>query len=363
MIPLVAESGSCPAGDKCPFTIPIQGQIKYLKEQIAEREFKAKSEKELFDLWEIKGKTIVIPSSTDRVSDYDKLQSYKQAIKDLSKAKELVIQYETLQQTVESIHNRSLNLNNQKLELNKELITIDTDIKIKRDLLEAIDVNKLNIALSTVRIHIQELRKKIEEYAIGTAMAVKARDAISIDCTKVDAIKALIDKGQEEVSRAYLLKTALGSSGIKAVVIDYLVPQLEDRINTVLGQMSDFKIRLDTQRAKMDDEGVTEGLFITVVNDRKEELSFDNYSGGEKVKITIAISEALASLMNQIGFRIMDENIVSLDKESTEGFVEVLTKLQDKFPQLIVISHLQEVKDMFENKVEIIKVNGVSQIK
>jgi len=57
--------------------------------------------------------------------------------------------------------------------------------------------------------------------------------------------------------------------------------------------------------------------------------------------------------MNQIGFRIMDENIVSLDKESTEGFVSVLNRLQDKFPQLIVISHLQEVKDIFEKRLKL----------
>ena len=103
-------------------------------------------------------------------------------------------------------------------------------------------------------------------------------------------------------------------------------------------------------------------MFITVINDRKEELPFNSYSGGEKVKITIAISEALASLMNQIGFRIMDENIVSLDKESTEGFVIVLEKLQQKFPQLLVISHLQEVKDIFEKKITVVKVNGTSKI-
>jgi DNA repair exonuclease SbcCD ATPase subunit len=58
----------------------------------------------------------------------------------------------------------------------------------------------------------------------------------------------------------------------------------------------------------------------------------------------------------------MDENIISLDKESTEGFVIVLEKLQERFPQLLVISHLQEVKDMFEKRIEIIKVNGISKI-
>jgi len=107
---------------------------------------------------------------------------------------------------------------------------------------------------------------------------------------------------------------------------------------------------------------VKEGLFITIKNDLGEEMPFELYSGGEKVKITIAISEALASLMTSVGFRIMDENIVSLDKESTEGFTAVLKKLQEKFPQLLIISHLQEVKDMFEKRVEIIKVNGVSKV-
>jgi len=136
---------------------------------------------------------------------------------------------------------------------------------------------------------------------------------------------------------------------------------LEERINIVLKQMSDFRIRLDTQKALADEEGVKEGLFITVINDHGEELPFQSYSGGEKVKITVAISEALASLMNQVGFRIMDENIVSLDRESTEGFVKVLTKLQDKFPQLFVISHLQEVKDIFEKKITINKLNGISK--
>ena len=126
--------------------------------------------------------------------------------------------------------------------------------------------------------------------------------------------------------------------------------------------MSDFRIRLATQKEKADEEGVKEGLFITVINDRKEELAFTNYSGGEKVKITVAISEALASLMNTVGFRIMDENIVSLDSESTEGFVDVLLKLQEKFPQLLIISHLQEIKDIFEKQILITKVNGVSRI-
>jgi exonuclease SbcC len=194
------------------------------------------------------------------------------------------------------------------------------------------------------------------------SLAQSAEVTIKEANNRLVALKKGMVEAKDQTESLELLKEAFSPRGVKAVIIDYLVPQLEERINGVLSQMSDFRIRLDTQKATVDDEGVKEGLFITVLNDSKEELPFASYSGGEKVKITVAISEALASLMSGVGFRLMDENIVSLDKESTEGFVEVLERLQEKFPQLMIISHLQEVKDMFESKITVVKVNGISKI-
>jgi len=225
------------------------------------------------------------------------------------------------------------------------------------------DINKINAELSTIRLEKSELQKRQDNATYWIKMGLRATSDIKDATALYMSLKNGIQKAIEEKESLELLKEALSPRGVKAVVIDYIVPQLEERINGVLGQMSDFKIRLDTQKATADEEGVKEGLFITVINDKQEELPFGSYSGGEKVKITVAISEALASLMNQIGFRIMDENIVSLDSESTEGFVDVLERLQEKFPQLMVISHLPEVKDIFEKKITIIKTNGVSHIK
>ena len=125
--------------------------------------------------------------------------------------------------------------------------------------------------------------------------------------------------------------------------------------------MSDFRISLNTQKVKADGDGVTEGLFITIINDLGEELPYESYSGGEKLKITVAISEALASLQ-KCGFRILDEAVVGLDKDSTESFVSVLAKLQENFNQVLCISHIQEVKDMFTDNLNIIKDGGISKI-
>jgi len=57
---------------------------------------------------------------------------------------------------------------------------------------------------------------------------------------------------------------------------------------------------------------------------------------------------------------VLDELFIGLDEESTEKFVEVMTTLQERFNQLICISHLRNIKDMFDETLMITKVNGVS---
>ena len=76
----------------------------------------------------------------------------------------------------------------------------------------------------------------------------------------------------------------------------------------------------------------------------------------------MAISEGLASLMSSTGFRVLDECVTALDQDSLQGFIEVVMKLQEKFPQLLMISHLQDIKDLFEYRVMVIKTKGISKI-
>lgn len=164
---------------------------------------------------------------------------------------------------------------------------------------------------------------------------------------------------EHDVSKLKLLKAAFGSTGIRSVVIDYLLPSLEDKINVILAQMSDFRVRLDTQQGKADGEGNKEGLFITIINEMGQEMDFNLYSGGEKLKLVVSISEALATLQ-KVGWRMFDETFIGLDPDSTESFVSVLDTLLSRYPQVLCISHLQQIKDSFEDRIIITKHNGVS---
>jgi DNA repair exonuclease SbcCD ATPase subunit len=105
-----------------------------------------------------------------------------------------------------------------------------------------------------------------------------------------------------------------------------------------------------------------EGLFIVVINGRGESYDLASYSGGEKTKINIAISEGLASLQ-KIGFRILDEAIVALDTFSADSFCEIMKVSLSKNGQIIIISHLPQIKELFTSSVEIVKRDGISTIK
>ena len=213
-------------------------------------------------------------------------------------------------------------------DLNSNLATMKNDL-----LLLKVDVtNKLN-----AKRKVEEVTKSIAELETGN------KDII------------------EELESLQLLKEAFSPRGVKAIVVDYVIPRLEDKINEILGKLSDFSVRLDTQRSGVKGDTTIEGLFITIVNELGEEFDYNNYSGGEKLKITVAITEALAEIQ-QISFRILDELFVGLDEDSTESFASVMETLNNRFSQMICVTHLRNIKEMFPEKITMTKVHGTTKI-
>lgn len=174
-----------------------------------------------------------------------------------------------------------------------------------------------------------------------------------------------VEKGAKDAETLlvalYAIKEAFSNNGIKSMIVDWLIPRLEDRINEILSKLSDFRIHMDTQKMSVSGESTIEGLYIDIINEKGEMFNFENFSGGEKIKVCAAIFEGLASFQSY-AFRVLDESIVSLDNESTSQFISVLKNVQKNISQLIVISHIQEVKDYFSDKINIAKINGNSKI-
>ena len=357
LLPLANNLGKCPAGDSCPFIIPIKNQITFLESQIKEKIEKEVRSQGEFKEWQDEFLKLPIPEEVvvGRVTELSDIVSEaamaEHALAAYESTKEKTKVYKTNIDTLEALNNQD---QTKILAITQAIDTLLKSFSPDQQL-------ELNRLLSNQTTRLTILENELENSIRLLTMSQGYLSEIDNLKKTKEQLSSILDMTSKKIGALSAIKDAFGPYGIKAVIVDYIVPQLEEKINTVLSKMSDFRISLNTQKVKADGDGVTEGLFITIINDLGEELPYESYSGGEKLKITVAISEALASLQ-KCGFRILDEAVVGLDKDSTESFVSVLAKLQENFNQVLCISHIQEVKDMFTDNLNIIKDGGISKI-
>ena len=251
-------------------------------------------------------------------------------------------------------------------EVSTRLKTYEAEIaKLTKELGESEDLSaqerNINMEMDQLMAKKNLLTMEINDTTANLTLALEASRKIERYKEDIDELSKSEEKIENEVDALETIKEALGPNGIRAIVIDLIIPQLEDKINNILSKLSEFRVKLDTQKSGVGDKVVLEGLFINIINDQGELFEFESYSGGERLKIIVAISEALSEVQ-KIGFRILDELFIGLDEESTEKFALVMTSLQEKFKQMICISHLRGIKDLFDEKVTVTKINGDSKI-
>ena len=334
----------CPSGDQCPYYSNSIKTIQLLEIQLAKNQKQQTEARAKYKDWEAQ-EIILKPRSEMNVYD-EEINKLRTFFSDIVILSEVEGEMQKLEDNIQSF-NKPID------EYAKQIEAFGTFSETEMN----------NIANGLIELNQEKdgIQDKISS-AIYTLKGIEQNEM------KQQEIKAQIEqlKGQrpqllEKKRKVALIKDAFGSKGVETVVLDYLLPKLEDQINIVLAKLSDFRIRLDTQRKSADGDSVIEGLYITIINETNEEMAYENYSGGEKLKITVAISEALAS-MQKVGFRLFDETFLGLDENSTESFAKILAILQGKFQQILCISHLPQIKDLFDIKLLVTKAKGISQV-
>jgi exonuclease SbcC len=59
---------------------------------------------------------------------------------------------------------------------------------------------------------------------------------------------------------------------------------------------------------------------------------------------------------------IIDEGFGTQDREGIFRFIECIEKITNEFEKILVITHMNELKDYFETHLRVVKENGISKI-
>ena len=86
------------------------------------------------------------------------------------------------------------------------------------------------------------------------------------------------------------------------------------------------------------------------------------FSGGEAFRINFAVRIALSKLLArragaQLQTLIIDEGFGTQDAQGRERLVQAIRSIQDDFEKILVITHLDELKDEFTSRIDVVKTS------
>ncbi|MCB8926347.1 MAG: SMC family ATPase [Ardenticatenaceae bacterium] len=172
----------------------------------------------------------------------------------------------------------------------------------------------------------------------------------------------------QQIQRLKLLEKACGKSGVQALLIEQALPEIEERANELLDRLTggEMRVSFETQRKLKSRDALAETLDIHI-RDNAGERPYDNYSGGEQFRVNFAIRLALSQLLaKRAGARlqtlVIDEGFGSQDPNGRQRLIEAINTIQDDFQRILVITHIDELRDAFPNRIEVSKTAVGSQI-
>ncbi len=162
------------------------------------------------------------------------------------------------------------------------------------------------------------------------------------------------------------LTKAFGKKGVQAMLIETAIPELEREANRLLSRITDNQMHVTFDMQRSTKKGDTVETLEIKIADALGTRAYDSFSGGEATRINFAIRIALSRLLSRragasLETLVIDEGMSALDADGRERFIEAITSIQHDFQRILVITHLDELKERFPARITITKGPGGSQ--
>lgn len=210
---------------------------------------------------------------------------------------------------------------------------------------------------NNLRLQVGAARQKVD---VLTDLKVRKAD-----------LEGHIQETRVQIGRYNKLEKACGKDGVPALLIEQALPELEAQANDILDRLSAgsmsvrFITQADYKSKKREDKKETLDIMI---NDSAGTRSYELFSGGEAFRVNFAIRLALARVLAQrAGARlqtlVIDEGFGSQDSQGKQRLIEAINMVRHDFAKILVITHLEELKDAFPARIEVEKVGLTSTVR
>ena len=234
---------------------------------------------------------------------------------------------------------------------------------------QAAESKEALIGLAALEISLTQAEQVERELGIKIQQAIERQGYLRNQVERKESLSeeliaesARLTAVQDEQSIYQELSTAFGRQGVQAMLIETVVPRLENETNELLGRMTDnqMNVRLETQRERASGQGEPRETLEIFVDDRGQSRSYEMLSGGEAFRVNLALRIALSKVLAQrIGAPLptlfIDEGFGTQDTVGRERILDVINTIGDDFEKVLVITHFDDLKDGFTVRINVQK--------
>lgn len=248
-------------------------------------------------------------------------------------------------------------LNDKISECEQIIRDSEEKLKLREKQLSAIEANKyINYKIAAVKSDLQTVEASLK---MSTSVVSDLNARLKLLEKEIEDNKKQIEKRRElENSYKYYqyYLEATHRDGIPHDIISVTIPQIQEEVNNILSQLVDFKIVFET-----DDKNVN--AYIAYSDEKFWPLELT--SGMEKFVSSLAIRTSLINIstLPRPNFMAVDEGFGTLDKGNLGSMSILFEYLNTQFKFLMVISHIDSMRDLVDDHIEIHKIDGKSYVK
>ncbi|GAP06099.1 ATPase related with DNA repair [Anaerolinea thermolimosa] len=173
-----------------------------------------------------------------------------------------------------------------------------------------------------------------------------------------------------QINRLKILERAFSKDGVPALLIEQALPEIEDQANAILDRLSNgrMSVRFETLRGLKSKKDEKRETLDIVISDAMGERAYEMFSGGEAFRVNFAIRLALSRVLaHRAGARLqtlfIDEGFGSQDAEGRQRLLEAINLVRSDFAKIIVITHLEDLKEAFPSRIEVEKTVRGSRLR
>jgi exonuclease SbcC len=214
-----------------------------------------------------------------------------------------------------------------------------------------------------VEKNLEEKRKEVHEAELllkdlnhQMDMIKKEVEQIEGEIRKAEETELEIKKEEEE--RLYLEKLDLLFSDFRVSLIGRIRPTLSRYAKSLFLELCDNRY----QDLELDED------YEIYIYDQGEKFSIERFSGGETDLANLSLRIAISLLISEssgvdFSFIILDEIFGSQDALRKENILSALAKLKNRFRQIFLITHIDDIKDSVENLIYVTEnEDGTSEL-